>query len=878
MDFFPFRRRPQPRRDAEDRPVPAPAESEASGGQPPPPAAQADDRPAAEDEDSLDREPETDSTDEFLPSEAEPEPAATEAEAGPEPPDHRAEEPVRADAEPPRLSLRRRPRERPPDAGYRTSDEHLHDELARIDYLVRAQAVRWLATIAEHKPERLWGMLHVTDSEVQAYLESDFMPPPELPEEIEEALEPYWTAAAEKGDVIERRLAHTPPGVPLRLRRLRELYDLSALQRDVLLVCLLPELDTRYRRLFGYLQDDASRLRPSVELILQILRPDAPDPAIARAAFAPSSTLLTAPLIVVESEEQADAALAVRGARLDDRIVDYLLGGQHLDSRLRDMVSLPHHPVEWSQLIVEPERLKQWQALADWWLTTRREETAPTVFLHGPYGSGRLAAALAICTATQTPLLIADAAAALRSPHGFERVVALAYREARLRDAALYWSHGEALLDALQPPHVWSHLVGVAEHAPGLTFLASQTPWDPVGRFQQRPFFRLDFPAPAYDLRLRLWLAHLRAAQPLEMSEEGRRHLAERLANGFQLTEGQIIDAVATARHLALQRNPAAPRVTEADLYEGCRRQSGRRLVTLAHRVEPRSELSFRDLVLPRPSRVQLRELRNRIRYRNEVLSGVGFERRITLGKGLITLFTGSSGTGKTMAAQLLASEQGVDLYKIDMSAVVSKYIGETEKNLNQVFAEAEDSNAIVFFDEADALFGKRGKVEEGRDRYANIEIDYLLQRVEEYSGVVVLATNLRQNIDEAFIRRIHVIVDFPFPEAPARYRIWLGLFPPGVVRPPKRQIHDLAQRFRLAGGSLQNIVIDATFRARARKRDDDESPLRVTLKDLVLGIAREYQKLGKPITKGDFGDEFYGWIDQTILAPVKPPRAVQHG
>ena len=286
--------------------------------------------------------------------------------------------------------------------------------------------------------------------------------------------------------------------------------------------------------------------------------------------------------------------------------------------------------------------------------------------------------------------------------------------------------------------------------------------------------------------------------------------------------------------------------------------------------VEPRPELSFSDLILPPANQRQLTELRNRIRYRSDVLSGAGFEQRLTLGKGLITLFTGTSGTGKTMAAQLLAGEQGVDLYKIDMSAVVSKYVGETEKNLSRVFAEAEDSNAIIFFDEADALFGKRGKVEEARDRWANMEVNYLLQRVEEYAGVVVLATNLRQNIDEAFIRRIHIIVDFPFPEAEARYSIWFGLFPPGVRRPPKDQLVKLT-KFSLAGGSIQNIVIDATYRPRARKDFDENGRLWVRLRDLVLGTAREYQKLGRPLSKGEFDDEFFEWIEDDILLAAAP-------
>jgi SpoVK/Ycf46/Vps4 family AAA+-type ATPase len=215
------------------------------------------------------------------------------------------------------------------------------------------------------------------------------------------------------------------------------------------------------------------------------------------------------------------------------------------------------------------------------------------------------------------------------------------------------------------------------------------------------------------------------------------------------------------------------------------------------------------------------------------------------------------------MAAELLAREQGVDLYKVDLSAVVSKYVGETEKNLSRVFAEAEDANAIIFFDEADALFGKRGEVKEAQDRWANMEVNYLLQRVEEYAGVVILASNLRQNIDDAFMRRIHVIVEFPFPAADARFRILTGLFPPGLPRPADDELMLLTDRFKLAGGSLKNIVLDAAFRALTEKNG---GPPTITSRHLAAGVAREYQKLGKPITRSEFGDDYFNFVDEDIL------------
>src|SRR6185503_7836390 len=225
------------------------------------------------------------------------------------------------------------------------------------------------------------------------------------------------------------------------------------------------------------------------------------------------------------------------------------------------------------------------------------------------------------------------------------------------------------------------------------------------------------------------------------------------------------------------------------------------------------------DLVMPGPNRLQLVELRSRIRHRSRVYNGLGFEQRVAMGKGMIALFTGSSGTGKTMAAELLAREQGVDLYKVDLSAVVSKYVGETEKNLSRVFAEAEDVNAILFFDEADALFGKRGEVKEAQDRWANMEVNYLLQRVEEYSGVVILATNLRQNIDEAFMRRIQVIVEFPPPDAQLRFNIWRRSLTPSASDLAEADLRQIATRFNLSGGSIRNVAIESACRALVKNR-----------------------------------------------------------
>jgi SpoVK/Ycf46/Vps4 family AAA+-type ATPase len=254
--------------------------------------------------------------------------------------------------------------------------------------------------------------------------------------------------------------------------------------------------------------------------------------------------------------------------------------------------------------------------------------------------------------------------------------------------------------------------------------------------------------------------------------------------------------------------------------------------------------------VLPPRAIQQLREVCATEKHRHLVYSTWGFDRRLSLGKGLNVLFHGSSGTGKTMAASILAQELGLDLYKIDLSTVVSKYIGETEKQLSQIFREAQSSNASLFFDEADALFGKRSEVKDAHDRYANIEVGYLLQKMEEYEGIVILATNFRKNMDEAFTRRMHFIIEFAFPDAPNRERIWKTLIPLDAPLADDVNFAFLARQFELAGGNIRNVALAAAFLAAA-----EGSPIR--MEHFILATARELQKLGRMPSRTEFR-EYY--------------------
>jgi SpoVK/Ycf46/Vps4 family AAA+-type ATPase len=315
---------------------------------------------------------------------------------------------------------------------------------------------------------------------------------------------------------------------------------------------------------------------------------------------------------------------------------------------------------------------------------------------------------------------------------------------------------------------------------------------------------------------------------------------------GSERGGGQVppLDRADPRRRLitARSRGDGLPLAAELDL--GARHASSSRLGELASHLDP--AYSWHDLVLPERQLDLLRSISAYLRHRDQVLSEWGYEVTVSRTQGLKVLFAGESGTGKTMAAQVLGAQLGLDLFRVDLATIVSKYIGETEKNLERIFTAADGSNAILFFDEADALFGKRSEVSDSHDRYANIEVAYLLQRMEAYPGAVILATNFRRNIDDAFVRRLDFLIDFPFPEAEDRRRIWRLVLPPAAPLAGDVDFDFLAERFKLSGGAIRNCSLAAAFRAA------DEGS-HIEMRHLVRAVAQEYSKQGRLTLETDF-------------------------
>jgi hypothetical protein len=317
------------------------------------------------------------------------------------------------------------------------------------------------------------------------------------------------------------------------------------------------------------------------------------------------------------------------------------------------------------------------------------------------------------------------------------------------------------------------------------------------------------------------------------------------LASRFRLSGEAIVGASRAARGRARVRAASGGdgSLTSADLFAAARRSCGAELEPLARKIE--SVFGWDDIVLPDDSIAQLREICGRVERRDQVIDGWGFRRTLGVGLGVSALFSGSSGTGKTMAAGVLANALQLDLHAIELASIVSKYIGETSKNLDKIFRAARDANAILFFDEADALFGKRSEVRDSHDRYANVEIAYLLQKMEAYDGVAILATNMRQNLDEAFARRLAFTIHFPFPGTEDRLKIWRRVWPAEVPLGDDVDLRDLAERFRLSGGNIRNAALAAAFLAAAEEAE-------VCRDHLLRAIRREYQKLGRGLSEAE--------------------------
>jgi hypothetical protein len=616
---------------------------------------------------------------------------------------------------------------------------------------------------------------------------------PAAPESALGVTEEQIAAAAEAMEAAAQ--SEPPPALLLLAQR----FGLSRFEREALLLCVAMELDTRIARLCAFAQGDLNRSYPTFALALSLFDEPAWD------ALSPERPLRHWRLL--EINQPGAQPLTTSALRADERIVSYVKGLNYLDDRLSPLLAL----LDEAETELPPSQEEVAERILAELRQTARGQHVPLVQLLGPDAPSKQRVARRVAEALGLHLYRLAAGLLPAQAAEIEVLARLWQRESILLPLALYVDGADEGAAEGQPLHRFLSRVS------GLLFLDTREVWP------GRPGAAFDVAKPTAAEQRSAWT---------EALDEPSEDTPALLAGQFNLSL-EAIDRIAHSATGDARRDA---------LWDACLAGTRPRLDALAQRLDPRA--TWDDIVLPEPELRTLRQIADQVGRRGTVYEEWGFRRRMNRGLGISALFAGESGTGKTMAAEVIANELRLNIYRIDLSAVVSKYIGETEKNLRRLFDAAEDGGAILFFDEADAIFGKRSEVKDSHDRYANIEINYLLQRMESYGGLAILATNMKSALDTAFLRRLRFIVSFPYPGPGERRAIWQRAFP--AETPVEKLDYDRLSRFNFTGGHIHNIALNAAFLA-ARAGTPVTMPL-------VLDAARsELRKLEKPVNEADF-------------------------
>ena len=690
-------------------------------------------------------------------------------------------------------------------AWQRSNDEYLASALAALRHRLErlaattgAPAIGWLAAEERRKPsiwERMWGQ-HRDQESVRRSL-----PAPSRPgssQALDRGAEslPVLAGLADVG------------GSASALHLLARQLGLSRFEQEVLLLAVGVELDTRIGRLCARAQDDPSRPFPTFALAMALFDDPSWD------VLSPERPLRYWRLL--EISQPAGQPLTASALRADERIVNYVKGLNSLDDRIASLVTaMPPAP---GDIALPPSHEVMCRQALEAIRGRDNAERVPLIQLAGGDAASRQLVASRVAEELGLRLYELVSEAIPLQPAELDHLARLWDREAALLPLALY-------------------LEGPDGESAGVDSLAAA-----IGRFTARArslmFLSTRDPRPngltataVIDVR-RPSTAEQRAAWQTVLGD-GAAESARRLSAQFDLSLPAI-------RRLASRARSEPPRdATGEGLWSACLAATRPALDRLAQRIDVRAD--WGDLVLPADPGALLRQIVAQVAQRSRVYQDWGFARRMNRGLGISALFAGESGTGKSMAAEVIARDLRLDLYRIDLSAVVSKYIGETEKNLRRVFDAAEEGGAILLFDEADALFGKRSEVKDSHDRYANIEINYLLQRLEAYRGLAILTTNMKSALDQAFLRRLRFVVDFPFPGLADRRRIWRQVFP-SDAEVGSLDVERLA-RLNLTGGSIHGIALGSAFLAAHHGQP-------VTMTHVLEAVRTEYRKLERPISE----------------------------
>jgi AAA+ superfamily predicted ATPase len=618
--------------------------------------------------------------------------------------------------------------------------------------------------------------------------------------------------------------------VRLPLVEIWQTFNLDELSRQVLILALAGEIDEEIRRLYAYLWNDLSRKRPTVEFLLGLLQPSIRGKLHNAHAFFRESPLVRHRLIEPMS---ADAPFFAQEVRLVSSLVARAIGGHELDPRLALCARVTYPPKNPLSVVISPSTMQAIETS----LSQLGDGSGSTVVFIGPSGTGKTE----LCRQRLGPRIEVDVPAIVRPlENADERIYALA-RDARCLKMPLVIDLADSEQDdpALTPAY---RLLGriAAQHPYGAVVTArDEASWF-LGLLDTAVVHRFTFPTA--QERVIIWYQSFARNGVFNAAPE----ILE-VASRYPLSGGAIERAAVA---VIARIGPEKARLGDLRLEpvtEACRAQLTPRLQGIATRIV--TTLVWDDLILPKTELDNLREIINYAKFKPQIFDQWGYGRLLPYGRGLSVLFAGPPGTGKTMAAGLIGSELGMEVFRIDLSRTVSKYIGETEKNLGRIFDEASRSQSILLFDEADSLFAKRTEVKSSVDRYANLEVNFLLQRMEDFDGVTILTTNFEGSLDEAFRRRIRFRINFPSPDLETRTQLWAKMVPKEARVEEPLDFEQLAKDFELSGGYIKNAAVRAAFFA---IQNNDGLRMRYFRR----AARQEILKLGKVVRMGDQYEE----------------------
>lgn len=736
---------------------------------------------------------------------------------------------------------------------YRDSMDQLQDYLKLLDLRIRMALIKQqLAAQAKdgQNPPQYKG-LYIRYEDISNLFDEPAatVAEPAGVKHLEGLLEQQESAIRERSEASKARK------IDLALDHIGAVFGLTWFERQSVVICLAVELDRKYEKAYGFLQDDITIKSPTISLILQLLCRDQLEYHSFR-RYLDQGGKLDRYFWRHDNTSDGKTIGLSQELRLDHRIFTYLLDDEHTDSKLEFFTTRFTSEADLPPLMFYRELQQKIQNYARYFSANDPDLKKGAIFyLWGPPGAGKTLQVRHWCQSAGKSLLVVDLSKFEPRNGSFAGLLIRIAREAILHDAVICFKKVETLFGSGDSHPDQEHndydrraytcrqeIMAMADWHPGIYFLLAERPWSGDHDPAASTLIQIELGFPDTYQRKQYWEYFSKDYAFRDTMDWGV------MGSKFRFTPGQIREVLSAAQTMAGCHFSEEPTIHSEELFQTCYAKGHHQLSKKAVRITPR--YAWEDLILPGDPKAQLTNACNQMKYRYVVFGEWGFDRKLSYGKGLSILFSGPPGTGKTMAAQVFANELDLEIYKIDISQLVSKYIGETEKNINEVFEGAQLSNAILFFDEADALFGKRSEVKDSHDRYSNIETAYLLQKIEEYEGVSILATNFVKNIDEAFMRRFNFVIEFPFPDAQYREKIWRTIFPEATPLEPNLDFQLIADKFEVSGGNIKNIALNAAFLAAERHEP-------VGVKHIIRAAKYEIHKSGKIFSQESLADYY---------------------